>query len=57
MGGFTISTQGSLRDLDGRYRAVLAAQQERLGPLLDGFTDDEWQAPSRNPGWTVHQTM
>lgn len=57
MGGFSISTKGSLRGLDLRYRAVYAAQQERLVPLLDGFTDDEWSAPSRNAGWTVHQTM
>lgn len=43
--------------LDHRYRAVFADQQERLVPVLDGFTDDEWRSPSRNPGWTVHQTM
>lgn len=57
MTGFRISTQGSLLGLDRRYRTVLAAQQERLGPLLAGLTDDEWRTSSRNPAWTVHQTM
>ncbi len=53
----TIGTQGSLRALDGRYRAVFVTQQRRLVSMLEGFTDDQWQSPSRNPDWTVHQTM
>ncbi len=32
---------------------ALTAQHEELDELLSGLTPDEWNHPSRCPGWTV----
>ncbi|MGH8931663.1 MAG: maleylpyruvate isomerase family mycothiol-dependent enzyme [Egibacteraceae bacterium] len=36
-----------------RICGALAAQHDELDALISGLTEDEWNRPSRCPGWTV----
>ncbi len=56
MGSWAVSTADGVVVDHHALMSVLKLHHDRLLQEWQGFTNDEWSCPTRNPQWSVHET-